>query len=128
MEKFNVYFSKDAILFMSYTYQAVTMLCTISAELMHFIPINNGQLYTVLCRNRSEREQAERNRLNSTFKENMLLYRVNLYLPVVLSHSFTGREVRSLNRGGWRDVLHPFITALGHPNFCRRGTRAVYQG
>jgi len=67
----------------------------------------------MLCRNSSESEHAEGNRLNSIFKENILIYRVNLYLLVVLTHSLTGWTVWSLNPCGWRGLPHSFLWALG---------------
>ena len=76
-----MYFSREVILLMFYTYQAVTMLRAINDALMYFIAINSGQSYTVLCRNRSEREHAEGNRLNSITK-NFVYYtysRTKLY-------------------------------------------------
>jgi hypothetical protein len=97
------------------------MLCTINAELMESIPINSGQPHTVLRRNNSEREHAEGNRLNSIFKENILIYRINLYLPVDLTHSLTGWTVRSLKPSGWRDFPHPVITALGPAQISAKG-------
>ena len=93
---------------------------------MHFIPINSGQPYTVLYRNSSERERAGGNRLNSIFKENMLICRVNLYLPVVLTHSLTGQTVRSLNPGRWCDFPHPFVTDLGPTQISVTGVPGLF--